>query len=196
MNIGKNIKKYRNISGLTQIQLAKKIEKSESTIQKYESNAVTPDFSTLADISNVLEVDINELLEIDSNIDKNNSYNMKKSIRKNIDGIKFGNMIIQNSLLYNLILSILMAKNNSSDLIDNLNLDSIEQVAAQILYDTKDYIFPIINTTINKLNELPRDVSFGKEARNLEIQNYQDNLPRLTTNDIKSIIHVENDDNS
>lgn len=85
MNIGENIKKHRKNRGLTQVQLAKEIKKSESTIQKYESNSVIPDFSTLADISNILRVDINELIGIESGVNVNdNRDNIKKSIDKEI----------------------------------------------------------------------------------------------------------------
>ncbi len=61
MNIGENIKKYRKLKGLTQVQLAKEINKSESTIQKYESNSVTPDFSILNDIAAALECTVYDL---------------------------------------------------------------------------------------------------------------------------------------
>lgn len=54
MTIGDNIKKYRKLAGITQVELAQKINKSESTIRKYEANNVNPDFSVLDDIANVL----------------------------------------------------------------------------------------------------------------------------------------------
>lgn len=54
MTIGDNIKKYRKLARITQVELAQKINKSESTIRKYEANNVKPDFSVLDDIANVL----------------------------------------------------------------------------------------------------------------------------------------------
>ena len=54
MTIGDNIKKYRKLARISQVELAQKINKSESTIRKYEANNVKPDFSVLDDIANVL----------------------------------------------------------------------------------------------------------------------------------------------
>ena len=61
MNIGENIKKYRKIKGITQVELAKIINKSESSIRKYEGNIVTPDFPTLDDISEALGCNLFDL---------------------------------------------------------------------------------------------------------------------------------------
>lgn len=55
MNIGDNIKKYRKLKGFTQIDLSKLIEKSVSTIQKYESNSVKPDINTIKNIAQELD---------------------------------------------------------------------------------------------------------------------------------------------
>lgn len=75
MNIGDNIKKYRKLAHLTQVQLAEKIGKSESTIRKYEANNVKPDFSVLDDIANVLGCTLIDLVNdtdksINSEFDK------------------------------------------------------------------------------------------------------------------------------
>lgn len=67
MNIGDNIKKYRKLAHITQVQLAEKIKKSVSTVQKYESNTVKPDFSVLDDIANVLGC---TLIDLVNNTDK------------------------------------------------------------------------------------------------------------------------------
>ncbi|WP_160693060.1 helix-turn-helix transcriptional regulator [Clostridium sp. C2-6-12] len=62
MNIGENIKKYRKLAHITQVQLAQKINKSESTIRKYEANNVKPDFSVLDDIASVLGCSLIDLV--------------------------------------------------------------------------------------------------------------------------------------
>lgn len=67
MNIGDNIKKYRKLAHITQVQLAEKIKKSVSTVQKYELNTVKPDFSVLDDIANVLGC---TLIDLVNNTDK------------------------------------------------------------------------------------------------------------------------------
>ncbi len=62
MNIGNNIKKYRKLAHITQVQLAQKINKSESTIQKYELNSVKPDFTVLDAIAEVLGCSLMDLV--------------------------------------------------------------------------------------------------------------------------------------
>lgn len=64
--IGESIKKFRRHRGITQKQLAKSIEKSESTIQKYESGEVEAPLSVLEQISDCLGLNVIELLEADS----------------------------------------------------------------------------------------------------------------------------------
>ena len=90
MSIGSNIKKYRKYAHLTQIQLAQKINKSESTIQKYEANNVKPDFSVLDDIAEALKVPMIELIKddtIESSVNKLNYLEQYiKTLGYEIDG--------------------------------------------------------------------------------------------------------------
>ncbi len=59
--IGKNIKKYRKLKGLTQHELAEKLLLSDSFIAKLESiTRQTISIETLNQISEILEVDIKE----------------------------------------------------------------------------------------------------------------------------------------
>ncbi|MBC8059808.1 MAG: helix-turn-helix transcriptional regulator [Clostridiaceae bacterium] len=51
-----------SLKKVIQKELAKKLSKSESTIQKYESGSVTPDIKTLTDINEILGVTINDLI--------------------------------------------------------------------------------------------------------------------------------------
>lgn len=62
MSVGENIKKYRNKKGFTQPKLGKIINKSESSIRKYESNDVIPSIEILKEIAKALEVDLTLLL--------------------------------------------------------------------------------------------------------------------------------------
>lgn len=66
--IGKAIKVNRKNSKITQKQLAKMIEKSESTIQKYESGEVEAPLSVLEQIANCLNIEIFELIDDDLNV--------------------------------------------------------------------------------------------------------------------------------
>jgi len=63
LNIGDNIKKYRKLARITQVQLAEKIQKSESTVRKYEANNVKPDFAVLNDIADALGCTLMDLLD-------------------------------------------------------------------------------------------------------------------------------------
>lgn len=63
MDVGENLKFFRKQKGLTQKQLSELIDKSESTIVKYEGNSVYPDIPTLREISDVLQVNILDLIQ-------------------------------------------------------------------------------------------------------------------------------------
>lgn len=60
--IGKAIKTARTDAKLTQAELAQKIGKGMSTVQKYEMGVVEPSMDTLLKISDVLSVPIESLL--------------------------------------------------------------------------------------------------------------------------------------
>lgn len=69
MNIGDNIKKYRKMKGLTQIDLGKLIGKSVSTIQKYESNSVKPDIDTIKNIAQKLDTSMSNIIGDDDELE-------------------------------------------------------------------------------------------------------------------------------
>jgi transcriptional regulator with XRE-family HTH domain len=54
-SIGENIKRARKAAGLTQQQLADKIEKGFSTVQKYELGLVSPPLDILGKIAEALD---------------------------------------------------------------------------------------------------------------------------------------------
>ena len=56
MNIGKNIKKQRNIKNITQSELAKNINRSLRMVQKYESNEVIPSLEIIEKIATALNL--------------------------------------------------------------------------------------------------------------------------------------------
>lgn len=64
MDLGSNIKKYREIAGLTMDDLSNKLHVSKSTISRYESNSRKPSYDMLEKIATVLSVPINSLLSI------------------------------------------------------------------------------------------------------------------------------------
>ena len=60
--IAKRIKTARKLAGLTQEQLAEKIDISTNAVAKLENNLMTVSLQTLVNIANVLHMDINDLL--------------------------------------------------------------------------------------------------------------------------------------
>ena len=73
--IGKLIKKIRKDNNLTQADFAKELGVTYQAVSKWENGKNIPDISILKKISNKYNIDINDLLDGNSNIKKNN--NMK-----------------------------------------------------------------------------------------------------------------------
>lgn len=65
MAIGKNIKDYRELRGMTQDDLGDKLGISKQAISQYERNIRTPSIKTLEDISKALDVHIINLLGLE-----------------------------------------------------------------------------------------------------------------------------------
>ncbi|EOU1686752.1 helix-turn-helix domain-containing protein [Clostridium perfringens] len=77
LNIGDKIKAIRKERGLTQKEFAKKINKSERMIQKYENSEVEPRIEVLREIATALDISFSELIN-----PKNSSINISESIDK------------------------------------------------------------------------------------------------------------------
>ena len=58
MNIGYKIKQFREEKGITQQELANRIHKAKSSLQKYESNSTSVTVDILEDIANALDIPI------------------------------------------------------------------------------------------------------------------------------------------
>lgn len=63
LHIGSQMKMFRKIKKLTIDELAKMINKSKSTVSKYESGEITIDVVTLFDIAKALNIDIINLID-------------------------------------------------------------------------------------------------------------------------------------
>lgn len=61
--IGKQIRMYRKVQGLTLQQLADMIHKSRATMSKYETGEITLDVETLYDISSALRINMHQLTD-------------------------------------------------------------------------------------------------------------------------------------
>lgn len=62
---GKHFREIRKAKNMSATELAKIIGKTDSTIFKYERDEIIPDFITVMEICNALDVTVNEFLEID-----------------------------------------------------------------------------------------------------------------------------------
>lgn len=60
--LGEKLKKYRQVNNLTQKQLAEQLYVSDKTISKWERGAGNPDVETLKEVSQLLEISMEDLL--------------------------------------------------------------------------------------------------------------------------------------
>lgn len=70
MLIGEKIKKYRKEKGLTQKELADKIGKGFSTVQKYELNISQPPIDVLNRIADTLDINVSKLFDIENTLNQ------------------------------------------------------------------------------------------------------------------------------
>lgn len=63
MEIGNKINQLRKLSGMTQEQLAEKINVSRQTISKWESDNTSPDLESIVKISKIFHVSLDDLLK-------------------------------------------------------------------------------------------------------------------------------------
>lgn len=63
MNLGKNIKHFREKQGLTQEQLGKLLHVTKVSISCYEHGTRTPSLETLIQLSNIFYVTLDELVK-------------------------------------------------------------------------------------------------------------------------------------
>lgn len=69
MEIGKKINQLRKLSGMTQEQLAEKLNVSRQTVSKWESGGTSPDLDSVIKVSRIFHVSLDDLLmEGDANV--------------------------------------------------------------------------------------------------------------------------------
>ena len=69
IKIAENIKFYRKQLGLTQEQLAEKLQGKKSLVSNYENGHSTPDIYTLCKLANIFDVTLDELVEYERSDD-------------------------------------------------------------------------------------------------------------------------------
>ncbi|MBS1333995.1 MAG: helix-turn-helix domain-containing protein [Clostridiales bacterium] len=86
--VGYNIRRFREAKGLTQEQLAERLNVTRQAVSNWETEKTQPDIDTLQRIAQVLEVSVEELIYGEKRENKtivNN--NVTKNIKK---GLSFG----------------------------------------------------------------------------------------------------------
>ena len=63
MQIGNKINQLRKLSGMTQEQLAEKLNVSRQTISKWESGSSSPDIESVVKVSEIFQVSLDDLLK-------------------------------------------------------------------------------------------------------------------------------------
>ncbi|MDC2806892.1 helix-turn-helix domain-containing protein [Leuconostoc suionicum] len=63
-DIGPNLKKYRKLANISQFKLAQLLSVNQATVSHYESGQRVPDIDSLINLSNILDVDIKDILSI------------------------------------------------------------------------------------------------------------------------------------
>jgi len=81
MTLGENIKHYRKLAGLTQVQLAKKVGTQQYSLAKYEKDVVTPSKDLLPKLASTLGVTLDVLFGNEQAI-KNSTPEPKRSSRE------------------------------------------------------------------------------------------------------------------
>ena len=83
IEIGRKIKNFRKGKNMTIKELAQMINKSKSTVSKYENGDIAIDIPTLYEISNALNVHVEQLLYIRPNIENISTNNIVNAFFRN-----------------------------------------------------------------------------------------------------------------
>ena len=78
MSLGKRIQSYRKQKGLSQEQLASRLNISRQALSKWESDINVPNIDKIMDVAKALEITLNELLGLEE--DSNDEYAKLESI--------------------------------------------------------------------------------------------------------------------
>ena len=78
MRLGEKIKQLRQKSGLTQEQMAKKLNVANQTVSKWETGTASPDLSLIVPIARIFGVTTDELFDYSETADKLRREELKK----------------------------------------------------------------------------------------------------------------------
>ena len=107
-NIGKLIFKIRKEKGMTQSDLAQKLNVTDRAVSKWERGLCCPDISLLKDLSSILDISISELIcgvkNQDETVEKTIKFT-EKNIKQRI--IKYFNIILISIMIFLIIFTLL-----------------------------------------------------------------------------------------
>ena len=144
--LGDILKKARKNKGFTQKELATLVETDIRNIQRYESNKVKPRKDKLKKIAKVLDLNINKLIDLNSEISN-------KEVNE-LDYLYFNDN-------YNYLEELKPILDNFEDLlkeIDKINDPQIRKSIVEIINNHLDYLKEILNQVI-EINQLESKIS-------------------------------------
>ncbi len=107
MEIGKKIHQFRKLSGISQEQLAEKLNVSRQTISKWETGATLPDIQSIVKFCNIFQVTLNDLLLDEKNTNHTDQITLQDLIQIHIRNRKM-TLLLTSGLLF-IMASILSA---------------------------------------------------------------------------------------
>ena len=98
MEIGKKIHQFRKLSGISQEQLAEKLNVSRQTISKWETGATLPDIQSIVKFCNIFQVTLNDLLLDEKNTNHTDQITLQDLIQIHIRNRKMTLLLISGLL--------------------------------------------------------------------------------------------------
>lgn len=92
MTFAKKLKDIRKQAGMSQEQLAEKLQVSRQAVTKWETDAGIPDIENLKAISTLFDVSIDDLLSNNNEVQKNNDFLFESITEYDIDELKHYDM--------------------------------------------------------------------------------------------------------
>ena len=106
LKIGKFIAECRKQKGLTQMQLAEKLNITDKAISKWERGMAMPDSSIMLELCDILGISVNELLSGEKNIMENSNQKNEQLLLEMAKELEKKNKTIWSSMMVIMIVSI------------------------------------------------------------------------------------------
>ena len=82
MELGTQIRKYRNERTLSQEALAEKVYVSRQTVSNWENDKSYPDVNSLVLLSEVFEISLDQLIKVEEKAERNEERPVEQTARK------------------------------------------------------------------------------------------------------------------